>query len=52
MANSDVKKCKHILCMCEVPSGQDYCGQICKDAGGEDVEIACDRGHPSCPLTV
>jgi|SRR5271165_5199508 len=51
MANSDKKKCKHIPCTCEVPSGQEYCGQRCKEAGEEDVEIACDCGHnPFCPL--
>lgn len=51
MANSDKKWCQHIPCECEVPTGQDYCGQRCKDAGKDDVEIACDCGHESCPLT-
>ena len=45
------KKCKHIPCLCEVPAGEDYCGQRCKNAGNEEVEIACDCDHPACPLT-
>jgi hypothetical protein len=51
MADSNKNKCKRIPCRCEVPSGQDYCGQICRDAGENDVEIACECGHPACPLT-
>lgn len=53
MADSDKKKCKHIPCTCEVLPDQDYCGQVCKEAGDEDVEIACECGHPPvCPLIV
>jgi len=44
------KACAHIPCRCTVPAGQKYCGQVCKDAGSEDVEIACECGHAACPL--
>jgi len=46
------KKCAHIPCLCIVSPGEKYCGDVCKDAGKEDVEIACQCGHPACPLTV
>ena len=26
--------------------------KLCRDAGSEDVEIACQCDHPACPLTV
>jgi len=26
---------------CNVRDGQEYCGDACRDAGSEDVEIAC-----------
>ena len=44
------KTCAHIPCSCVVPEGQKYCSQACKDAGSEDVEIACECGHASCGL--
>jgi hypothetical protein len=51
MANQEKKKCAHIPCLCEVPPGQKYCGEFCQEAGGKDVEVACQCGHPACPLT-
>jgi hypothetical protein len=51
MAEQKKKTCAHIPCRCEVPPHQKYCGDVCKDAGKEDVEIACECGHPACPLT-
>ncbi len=52
MANQQTKKCAHLPCRCQVPAGQKYCGDACRDAGGEDVEIACQCDHPPiCPLT-
>jgi hypothetical protein len=51
MANEKQNKCEHIPCRCNVPPGQKYCGEPCKDAGKGDVEIACQCGHSSCPLT-
>src|SRR5579864_6245106 len=51
MPNHKYKKCAHIPCRCEVTNGDKYCGQACRDAGSEEVEIACDCSHPACPLT-
>ena len=45
------KKCAHIPCRCEIPHEQEYCGQACRDASREEVEIACQCDHPpECPL--
>jgi hypothetical protein len=52
MENQEKTKCAHIPCICYVAPGQEYCGEACRDAGGEDVEIACQCDHASCPLTV
>ena len=51
MANQKRKKCAHLPCLCHVPDGEEYCGEACRDAGSEDVEIACQCDHLSCPLT-
>ena len=52
MANQKTNKCAHIPCFCDVQDGDEYCGEACRNAGGEDVEIACQCDHPACPLTV
>ena len=52
MANQEKTKCAHIPCLCEVAPGQKYCSEACRDAGSEDVEVACQCDHASCPLTV
>src|SRR5712692_6478514 len=31
-----------------VTSDEKYCSQLCKEAGADEVEIACDCGHPAC----
>ena len=51
MGNQKSRKCSHIPCLCDVPNGQQYCGDACREAGGEDVEIACQCDHLACPLT-
>jgi len=51
MRNQKTRKCAHIPCLCDVRDGQEYCGDACRDAGGEDVEIACQCDHLACPLT-
>jgi hypothetical protein len=51
MSNLQTKKCAHVPCLCDVEDGQEYCGQACREAGSEDVEIACQCSHPACPLT-
>jgi hypothetical protein len=52
MAKQNTRKCAHIPCLCDVADGEEYCGQICRDAGSEDVEIACQCDHLACPLPV
>ena len=52
MANQETEKCAHIPCLCTVANGEEYCGEACRDAGSDDVEIACQCDHPACPLTV
>jgi hypothetical protein len=52
MANPKTKMCAHIPCLCTVANGEEYCGEACRDAGSEDVEIACQCDHPACPLAV
>ena len=52
MANQTTKKCAHIPCLCDVSDGEEYCGNSCRDAGSEDVEIACHCDHIGCPLPI
>jgi hypothetical protein len=52
MANRATKKCAHIPCLCDVTNVQEYCGESCREAGSEDVGIACQCDHPACPLTI
>ena len=51
MLNQKMKKCAHIPCLCDVAQGEEYCGEACREAGSQDVEIACQCSHPACPLT-
>jgi hypothetical protein len=51
MANQKSKKCAHIPCLCDIAEGEEYCGEACRDAGSDDVEIACQCDHAACPLT-
>jgi len=51
MATQNTKKCAHIPCFCDVRNGEEYCGDTCREAGGENVEIACQCDHSACPLT-
>jgi hypothetical protein len=44
-------RCAHLPCMCEVKPDQKYCGDTCRDAGSEEVEIACECNHEVCQLT-
>ncbi len=52
MAKKKTTKCAHIPCLCDVADGKEYCGEACRDAGSEDIEIACQCDHPACPLVV
>jgi len=51
MANQTAKKCAHLPRLCEVSKSEEYCGESCRDAGSEELEIACQCDHPACPLT-
>lgn len=42
------RKCAHEPCNCDVAQGQKFCSDWCKDAGAEEVEIACECGHAPC----
>jgi hypothetical protein len=52
MANQETRKCAHLPCLCDVPRGKEYCGDSCRYAGSDDVEIACQCDHTACPLTI
>jgi hypothetical protein len=45
-------KCAHIPCRCSTLPSDKYCGQACKEAGSEHVDIACQCDHGPCPLTL
>ena len=48
MSKTETKKCAHPSCKCEARPNDKYCSQLCKDAGADEVEIACDCGHAPC----
>ena len=52
MENQEKTKCAHIPCLCDAAPGQEYRGEACREAGSEEVEIACQCDHTGCPLTV
>ena len=51
MANQETKKCAYVPCLCDVASGEEFCSETCRDAGRDNVKIACQCDHPLCPLT-
>ena len=51
MKDLEQKTCAHIPCTCVVARGEKYCSDFCKNAGAEEVEIACECGHATCSLT-
>jgi hypothetical protein len=50
MTSEASTKCAHPPCICVPPVGEKYCSQTCQEAGSEEVEIACDCGHPACTV--
>ena len=44
------RTCAHIPCTCTVKPGEKYCSDSCRDAGSDDVEIACECGHATCAI--
>ncbi len=51
MKPNEQNKCAHLPCRCLAQPDSKYCGQACKEAGSEEVEIACQCDHGACPLT-
>jgi len=47
----ELEKCAHPPCNCTVDTEEKYCSEYCEDAGGDEVEISCDCGHPGCAIT-
>jgi hypothetical protein len=52
MENEESNKCAHIPCSCQVAAGQEYCGDACRNAGNEEVEVACQCDHVTCANTI
>ena len=48
MTDEKEKSCAHEPCQCTVPAHEKYCSDWCRDAGAEEVEIACECNHPPC----
>jgi hypothetical protein len=48
VADQKQKTCAHEPCQCTVPEHEKYCSDSCRDAGADEVEIACECGHPAC----
>jgi len=48
MAEQKGKICAHEPCQCVVPAGEKFCSDFCRDAGADEVEIACECDHPAC----
>jgi hypothetical protein len=41
-------KCQHPRCHCDVPKGQKFCSDACRDLAGQKAQLRCDCGHPGC----
>jgi hypothetical protein len=52
MTIPEQKQCAHIPCTCVVERGEKYCSESCKDAGSDEVEIACECGHATCETSI
>ena len=52
MTSQKSKKCAHITCLCDVKEGEEYCGNVCRARGPDNVEIACGCDHLACPYVV
>ena len=50
MKDLEQTTCAHIPCTCVVDPGEEYCSDFCRDAGSEEVEIACECGHATCSM--
>jgi hypothetical protein len=52
MTSLKLKKCAHIACLCDVKDEDEYCGDVCRSRGHDNVEIACQCDHLACPCVV
>jgi hypothetical protein len=52
MSRLRTKKCAHIACLCDVTNSQEFCGESCRAAGRENVEISCQCDHLECPCVI
>jgi hypothetical protein len=50
MRETENKKCAHAPCTC-TGEGK-YCSTACEEAGSDEVEIACECGHPHCAASI
>jgi hypothetical protein len=48
MAHQEGNVCAHEPCQCKVPAGEKFSSDFCREAGADEVEIACDCDHPAC----
>lgn len=48
MPDQEANLCAHEPCQCTVAKGEKYCSDWCRDAGADEVEIACECKHPAC----
>jgi hypothetical protein len=46
------RKCANITCLCDVKGEDEYCGDVCRARGRENVESACQCDHLFCPCVV
>jgi hypothetical protein len=47
MADTDRETCEHTICTCPRAEDSSYCSAYCETAG-DNVELACNCGHPGC----
>ncbi len=48
MAEEKTKLCAHEPCQCTVAAHEKFCSDSCRDAGANEVEIACECHHAPC----
>ena len=51
VAELETNMCAHIACFCSVPIGEQFCCELCREAGREGIEVACQCDHSACPVT-
>ena len=51
LMKQEKKMCARIACFCAVPVGEEFCSELCRQAGSDGMEVACECDHPACPIT-